>query len=218
MKTSKNKKPKPKREPSGYIYAEEKPAWLEWLVPEKFYDADLFRIVVFFVFHSPCIGSTTNPKPPSAMGKPVSKYGWSEKWGNYRNPKSLNHILRSASTNFTLIYSATGNNDMQQACKKAGLLTDFPTDVGLECAAISPSDQNQFLSLFRHIRNAFSHSRLNMRELSDGDLLFIFEDVAINKKPEGTPVSARIKLRKSTLLKWINIIEAGPQSGDTEDK
>ena len=209
--------PKAKRVPSGFIFAEDKPAWVKWIVPEKFNNLELFRIVVVFVFHSPCVGTAGSPGGPSAMGKPITKYGWSEKWGNYRTQGTLNNILRNACSNFSFLYSATGNNDMLQACQKANLCDEFPQSIDIERAAISISDKNQFLSLFRHIRNAFSHGRINMHETTDGDLMFIFEDVG-RKKSEGVPISARMMLRKSTLLRWIEIIEAGPQSSDEEDK
>lgn len=213
-KTGKNIKVK--REPSGFVFAEDRPAWVQWIVPEKFNDWDSFRIVVFFVFHSPCVGNKNKLDCPSAMGKPLTAYGWNSKWGNYKTHGSLNNILRNVSSNFELIYSATGNNDMSQACQKANLLENFPINLDEECAAISFSDQNQFLSLFRHIRNAFSHGRINMHETNDGDLMFIFEDVG-RKVFRGIPVSARMLLRKSTLLKWIDIIEAGPITGNMEE-
>lgn len=198
---------------------EDKPSWIEGFIPEEFKKDDLFSIIEFFVIHSPCIGSSTNPKPPSVIGKPVTEYGWSKRWQNYRNPNSLNYILRNASTNFALIYSATGSNDMKQACEKAGLLNDFPAKTEKECAAFSLTDQNQFLSLFRHIRNAFAHCRINMlpidnktdNNIDNKDMMLFFEDIG-QKRNEGIPVSARIMLRKSTLLEWIHIIEGGPQN------
>ena len=41
----------------------------------------------------------------------------------------------------------------------------------------------------------------------NGESVFIFEDVA--KESDKLKVSARMILRKSTLLKWIDIIEQG---------
>lgn len=193
---------KMKRSPSGYVTAEETPTWLEWVDFRRLNDEKLFRIVTFYVFHSPC----TKPKPLSAMSRPITDYGWSQKWANYRTPTSLNYILRKASTTSSLIYSAVGNNDIQQACEKADLLDNFPSNIDRERVAIALSDQNQFLSLFRHIRNALSHGRLSMKALSDGDVSFILEDIATNR----VNVSARMILRRSTLLKWIEIIENGP--------
>lgn len=68
--------------------------------------------------------------------------------------------------------------------------------------------KNQFISVFYHLRNAFAHGRLNMIDIGlKDDYVFIFED--IQKKKEMCKVTARMILRKSTLLKWIDIIEAG---------
>ena len=41
------------------------------------------------------------------------------------------------------------------------------------------------------------------------DYVFAFEDVAKNKKKNRYEVTARMILRKSTLLKWIDLIEHG---------
>ena len=34
-------------------YTDINPKWMEWIVPEKFNDTELFRIVTFYVFHCP---------------------------------------------------------------------------------------------------------------------------------------------------------------------
>lgn len=44
---------------------------------------------------------------------------------------------------------------------------------------------------------------------SDGECVFIIEDVKANKNDNKVKVSARMILRKSTLLKWIDLIEHG---------
>ena len=54
-------------------YTEKKPNWLEWITPERVNDKDLFRIVIFYVFHSPCNGL-------SAMKKTLQEYGWNTPW------------------------------------------------------------------------------------------------------------------------------------------
>lgn len=40
-KKAKSKVVKAKRQPSGYIWVEDRPAWLEWIVPERFNDTKL---------------------------------------------------------------------------------------------------------------------------------------------------------------------------------
>ena len=64
------------------------------------------------------------------------------------------------------------------------------------------------MSVFYHIRNAIAHCRLNMVDV-DGECVFVLEDVQPNKNADRLKVSARMILRKSTLLKWIDLIEQG---------
>ena len=52
-------------------YVEKTAAWLRWIVPEEFNDIDLFRIVTFYVFHSPCLSLTS-------MGKSLEENGRKE--------------------------------------------------------------------------------------------------------------------------------------------
>ena len=180
------------------VLVERKPDWLQWISPQKFEDKDLFRIVVFFVFHSPC-------ENLSSMGKSLYEYGWKTPW---KKPFYLNRHLRKTSTNFNLIYSADSYDNLEKALERAKLLDDFPNDLHTERICIYDNKKNQFLSVFYHLRNSFAHCRLNMVDV-DGECVFILEDIIENKKNGEIKVSARMILRKSTLLKWINIIEAG---------
>ncbi len=172
--------------------------WLQWIVPEKFNDVELFRIVTFFVFHSPC-------PELSSMGRSLSEYGWTAPW---RKPYYLNRQLKQAATNYNLIYSASGYDAMEAALEKASLKDNFPSNLDTERICIYDNQSNQFLSVFYHLRNAFAHCRLNMVDV-DGDCVFIFEDVQPKRNQDHLKVSARMIIRKSTLLKWIELIEAG---------
>jgi hypothetical protein len=180
------------------IFSARNPAWINWIPPEQFNDQDLFRIVIFFVFHSPC----TNL---SAMRKSLSDYGWNTPW---RKPYYLNRQLRQAASTYDLLYSAEKYDKMDVALEKADLKDSFPSDLSRERICICDNQNNQFLSVFYHIRNAFAHGRLNMFDV-DGECTFVFEDVRPSKKTEELKVSARMIIRKSTLLKWIEIIERG---------
>lgn len=178
-----------------FVHKDENPEWLEWIAPEHFNDPDLFRIVVFYVFHSPC-------KNTSAIGKTLQEYGWSDPW---KKPYCLNEQLKQASTNCKLIFSANKLDQMDEKLKEASLYDDFPSDLSTERICVHDCKKNQIMSMFRHIRNAFAHGRLNMREVN-GECVFVMEDLGDRKKDK---VSARMILRKSTLLKWIDIIESG---------
>ena len=179
-------------------FSDRNPDWIRWIAPEHFNDQGLFKIVIFFVFHSPCSNL-------SSMGKTLDEYGWSAPW---RKPYYLNKQLRQASLYELVVYSAKGYNEMDVALEKADLKETFPSDFSRERICIYDNQGNQFLSVFYHIRNAFAHCRLNMVDV-DGDCVFIFEDVQPKKNSNQLKVSARMILRKSTLLKWIDLIENG---------
>ncbi|MEE1126083.1 MAG: hypothetical protein U0L18_09160 [Acutalibacteraceae bacterium] len=195
-----NDKCKNSKEKSGEIITEFNPPWLEFIPPERFNNHDLYRIVTFFVFHSPCAQL-------SAMSHSLIDYGWDSPW---RKPQYLQKKLKNASTNPDLIFSSQTIDDMRQALSNSNLLDDFPLNIEVERIAIYNNKKNQFMSIFYHLRNAFAHGRLNMFPLENekDDYIFAFEDVKIGKTKK---VTARMILRKSTLLKWINIIEKGYQ-------
>ena len=153
------------------VFTNRNPTWLEWITPEEFTDPDLFRIVVFFVFHSPCPGL-------SSMGKPLEEYGWLTPW---RKPYYLNRQLKQAASNYELIFSAKGYKEMDVALDKAGLNDNFPSDLAHERICIYDIKNNQFMSVFYHLRNSFAHCRLNMVEVND-ECVFIMEDVCGKKK------------------------------------
>lgn len=181
------------------VYTCANPEWLEWIAPEEFNNKELFRIVIFYVFHSPCTEL-------SAMGKSLEAYNWHTPW---RKPYYLNKQLKQAASNFDLLFSANGYDTMSEALEKADLKDDFPSDLSRERICIYDNKDNQFMSVFYHIRNAFAHGRLNIVD-SEGECVFVLEDIVkIKKRPQHPKVSARMILRRSTLLKWIEIIEAG---------
>lgn len=182
------------------VFTDRNPKWLNWIAPEQFNDYDLFRIVVFFVFHSPC-------PEQSFMCKTLEEYGWSAPW---KKPYWLNCQLKQAASNYELIFPADRYTEMDTALEEANLKDNFPSDLFCERICIYDNQRNQFMSIFYHLRNAFAHCRLNMVDVN-GECVFVIEDVQPNKKEEKVKVTARMILRKSTLLKWIDLIEGGEQ-------
>lgn len=178
------------------VSAENKPHWLRWIDSVEFNDPDFVRIVIFFVFHSPCKGL-------SSMGKTLTEYGWSDPW---KKPYYLNKQLKKISSNPCLLYSSSSYDKMEEALRKSNLLDDFPYDCHSERVCIYNCQSNQFLSLFYHIRNAIAHGRFDIINIDD-ECVYIFEDAA--GKDEKRKVSARMILKKGTLIKWIETIEHG---------
>lgn len=180
------------------IITERNPEWINWIAPDSFEDKDLFKIVIFFLFHSPC-------ENLSSIRRTLSEYGWTVPW---KKPYYLNKQLRQVASNYELLFSVKGYNEMDIALAKADLYDAFPSNLARERICIYDNQGNQFLSVFYHIRNAIAHCRLNMVDV-DGECVFIFEDVQPKKNSNQLKVSARMILRKSTLLKWIDLIENG---------
>lgn len=100
------------KEKCGCVSVEFHPNWLDFIVPERFNNADLNRIVTFFVFHSPC-------SELSAMSKSLAEYGWDAPW---RKPEYLQRKLKAVSTNDDLLFSAETLDDMKQALEKEQML------------------------------------------------------------------------------------------------
>lgn len=185
------------------VYVNERESWLRWIAPDEFNDEKLFRIVTFFVFHSPC--STL-----SATSRTINQYGWKTPW---RKPFYLNRHLKKASTNYNLLFSAKNYDAMDEALRKANLYDGFPADLESERICVYDNMHNQFLSVFYHLRNAFAHCRLNMVDV-DGECVFVLEDVISEKKTNALKLSARMIIKKSTLLNWIDLIEGGEKEYD----
>lgn len=174
------------------VKTEEKPKWLKIQNFKELFDKDLEEIITFFVFHAPCNNQ-------SAMQKTLADYGWNAPW---RLPYKLNSQLKQASTNFNLIFSANNYNNMEKALIKSDLYEKFPSDLKKERICIYDKMGNQFMSIFYHIRDAFAHGRFNIFDV-DNEQVFVMED-QFRKK-----VSARMIIKKQTLLNWIYIIENG---------
>lgn len=182
------------------MYVNKKQDWLRWIAPEEFNDKDLFTIVTFFVFHSPCKGL-------SSMSRTLEEYGWKSPW---KKPFYLNKQLKEMSDNYIILSSARKYDDMHQAAKKAKLDGNFTDDLKTERICVNDNEKNQFMSVFYHIRNAFAHGRLNMINV-EGECIFIMEDICPEKNTDKVKLSARIVIKKKTLLSWISLIEAGEQ-------
>lgn len=180
----------------GFFISSETPAWVDKESLLKFKNEDFRRIVDFFVFLNPC-KSICKRADFSAF------YNWKSPW---RKPYKLNEQLKKASSNPKLLFSAENYEAVESALEKSRLKDNFPDDISNERVCFHNGQSSQFMSLFYHLRNSFAHSRFAIKD-NDNDWIFIFEDVT--GIGENTRVSARMILKKSTLLKWIEIIEGG---------
>lgn len=180
-----------------------RPKWLDTIDVDRNCDNDLYKIILFFVIFSPCPKYCT-------QGRNLQFYNWKEK------PWSTNKYLKDKldSGVFTdkkrYFQCADQIVKLVEAVQKADLEDDFYLHREIERVAFTNTESSAYMSLFHHIRCALAHGRIAMFKDSDSeDTVFIMENGIDNGAY--FHVKARMVLRKSTLLKWIDIITSGPK-------
>lgn len=186
-------------EKKGVEIAPLSPGWIKKTVPASYADDDLYRIVLFYVINTPCTDL-------SSSGLPLSSYGWGkEVWTKPTLKAKLFEVagLEPKKTFFV----AKKLNEMKSLCQAANMKKDFHKCREQEKIAIyKPSKYNEFMAILYHIRNALAHGRLAMYEIKGKqDIFFALEDGV--KKGDKFQVRSRMLLKKSTLIRWINILE-----------
>ena len=175
------------------------PGWIKRRVPNSYADDGLRRIIMFYVINTPC-------SDLSSSSIPLSEYGWDK--NVWRNHDLKNTLFDVASIERNITFSVAKNiSDMKTACQSIGMKKKFHDERQKEKIVIyKPNRYNEFMAIFYHIRNALAHGRLAMYPLGDEtDIVFALED-GIKRNGE-FQVRSRMILKKSTLLKWIDIIE-----------
>ena len=187
------------------------PGWIKKRVPDNYADDNLKRIIIFYVINTPCIGE-------SSSSIPMSEYGWrKDVWKKHDLKNALFSIagLRSNET----FFAVAKLSDLKSLFEKAKMKKGFHEHRDVEKIVIYKTKKypNEMLSVFHHIRNSFAHGRLAMYKYGTNDVVFVLED-GIEKRSE-FQVRSRMIIKKSTLLKWIDIIEAGPDKlNESEEK
>ncbi len=104
-------------------------------------------------------------------------------------------------------------NELPGALHKAKLSDEDFARLDDERVAFHDNEENQFMSLFRHIRCAFAHGRVGMKK-TDQRIIYLMENGSIYRW--GFKVNARMVLKKSTLLSWVQIIREGPKEEEND--
>ena len=168
--------------------------WLNDMVPDKLIENDdLLKIVVFYVF---------SVAPTSYIHNELSDYGW-------ENIKNLTKALLQSSSNKNLFYFGRNKKEFDDKLKES-CLDNFPGELSEEKVCVYTGKESQAQNILRHIRNSMAHGRLNIYDVKE-ECFFAFEDVKPISKSEKLEITARMIIKKSTLLKWIDIIQAGEQ-------
>lgn len=187
----------------GYEIVPINPGWIKGRVPSSYNDESLMRIIMFYVINTPC-------EDLSTRSISVRSYGWSGNvWKKGKLKKSLFEVAGlKAGENFISVKKI---DEMKSTCTNAKMGKGFHKDRSEERIVIyKPSRYNEFLAICYHIRNSLAHGRLAMYPIANSeDIMFALEDGVRLKYDNKFQVRARMILKKSTLLKWIEIIEKG---------
>ena len=184
---------------NGYEISSLNPGWIKKEIPKEFIDEDFMSLIVFYVINTLCTSL-------SSSGISLSSYGWDKNLWKTSDLKSSLFEIASLERNKTFSV-AKKTNEMKETCKKVQLLKGFHKNHAVERIAFYKCQDNEFLSVFYHIRNAFAHGRFMMYPTDNHDIVFILEDGV--KKYGEFQVRSRMVLKKSTLIKWMEILKSG---------
>ncbi len=178
------------------------PKWIEKYVPDSYADDDLKKIIIFYVINTPCTKT-------SSSGIPLSEYGWSKDGRKNNKLKTQLYDVAKLEKEKT-IFVANNLKNMQSFFEMAKMQADFYKNREQEKIAYYQGKDDEILSILKHIRNSLAHGRLAMYPCEPNDVIFVLEDGIATTK--NFKVRSRMIIKKSTLLKWIDIIKAGPQN------
>lgn len=193
---AKNKKP-PKINEVDYIKVEPDEQWLHAVVGKDFYDADFYRIIDFFVLHSPCKVSSYSPRSLEALG-------WKNPWQSSRFRSAFDGILGLVE-NTTLLHQEAKSH-FQEMWISLGKEDFFTAGGSTYAVVVHAGESNPRMDVLHHIRNAFAHGRFAVKR--DHNEYYIFmEDVGTINTLSGLYVNARICLKKSDMITLLEFFE-----------
>lgn len=199
MAKKKSKKPRNKKNPSEtYIVVKDNEQWLNQNIEQAFSDNQFFRIVVFYIIHSPC-------KHGSFSGIDLEKYGWNNPWYFDKFKDKFDKVAGfKDGENY---FYVEAQQDFKNKWEEIGFQDDFYNIEKKEFAVFCHAgESNPRLDLLHHIRNALSHGRFTAKRFGKDKEFYVYlEDV--NSSGGVNKVNARICLKKSTLINWINFFE-----------
>lgn len=188
---------------NGYVDAVITPNWIKKNCGDIYVD-DVFKpLIIFYIVNTPCQNSSYR-----STDCEWAKSTWKSELGNY--------ILGIANLQRGKTFDIANIKDLKEHCNKLFINDDFYNNLNPERIVISYDHKNkgditykEFLGICSHIRNSFAHGRFAIYEDTEDkeNAVFVMEDYS---KQEHA-VSARMVLKQSTLVKWMEILQSGPE-------
>ena len=155
---------------------------------------EFYKIYNFYVAYSMC-GSQ------SAKKRSFIDYGWETNTiKNSELGNALAKVVNFRNSNFAF----TENDDLRTQFTIHNHLDPRGEliNVDTERAVIAyTGEDNKYLKLFYRIRDGFAHGKYCLREASNGEKMVIIQD------DNGKNVTARIVIKLSTLLRFVEVID-----------
>ncbi len=159
---------------------------------------EYFCIYSFFVTYSLCAKQ-------SSKKRRIEDYGWQAEEGK-KTTIVTSRLKDALSTALDLdsdpFFIFTEDNDLKARFAEVNLKDGKPTDISTERAVIGKtSGSNPYFKLFYRIRNALAHGKFILKNAPSGEQIILMQD------NDNANVTARIILKKSTLLSFIRITD-----------
>ena len=190
----------------SHAYGDTSTDWLNLPCPFDSPTENLFKIVVFFVFHAPI-------KDVTARGGDMGRY----KWGTIRGTNDFSYLKKE-------MQAIVDGNQKDWYCfaQNYGELNNGFYNTNIDDMLVDTKTEKaiykkryncgEIESLLAHIRNCFAHGRISFIK-DENNVIYLLEDIETKGENENK-VTARFILRETTLLKWIKIIKDGPRPKD----
>lgn len=191
------KKSLPKVNLDEYIIVPSEEYWLKTKIGKDFYDDDYHRIIEFYVLHSPCRDSSYTPCTFESLG-------WKTTWKSRRFRKAFDDVPNFVENDTFRFHDS--KNHFEEMWEAAGWGEFFSINGKEFAILVKAGESNRRMDILHHIRNSFAHGRFSVKK-KNGEYYIYFEDVTRIHGIRGLVVNARICLKKSTLVTWLDTFE-----------
>ena len=160
---------------------------------------DFIKIMKFFVWTTPCNGTSSSEKK-------MSTRGWNS--NVWKDGKLKDYIVTSADLQQNVNYAiARKLDDMSKLTSNIQINNNQKFREHNRVIMYNNGKENDIMQLFYYIRCALAHGRFHIYN-DENDITYVME--AIGKYRSDYILKARIILKEKTLVDWVDTIISGP--------
>jgi hypothetical protein len=179
----------------------------------KFEPEQFTELMDFYLFHAPILKDKKEKNNTGA--KSLQDFGWG---GSVPMQRLEKNLIKAANMQMLCfrrsdsIVNTLQGMDLANGGENDAICIEHPRAVLKMNAKVSlnedgtvkiDTDETRMVCLFRHIRNAIAHNQTYMFENG----MILLED---RDKSDSSKITARILLKKETLVEWMQIVKKSP--------